>query len=323
LGEPANDVVRIAVDLTSSLRLQPCDIFIGMSGMSLVTLERAKSLGALAVVERSSRHIVDQMRILGLSPHRPVVNRELAEYAAADVISVPSRHVEESFLSRGIPAERILHNPLGVDIEEFPWHRGPEGNRPLTVLFVGTRSFQKGADLFVEAARRVPEVRFVMVGSNGDVLCQPTGNLQVCPAVPQSALHGFYAEADVLVLPSRQDGFGMVMSQALASGCYVIASDHTGGPDLRALIDAKATIEPIEIIPSGNLDALVASIQGLSVDRLRADRGTPAPWRDDLSWRAYAMRYEANLLNLLRTHRQPRNSPCPPKNTRGDTAPKP
>jgi glycosyltransferase involved in cell wall biosynthesis len=50
--------------------------------------------------------------------------------------------------------------------------------------------------------------------------------------MPQTELKNIMSRSHVLVLPSIQDGFGMVMAQAMACGCPVIASQNTGGEDL-------------------------------------------------------------------------------------------
>ena len=68
----------------------------------------------------------------------------------------------------------------------------------------------------------------------GAILVFPTDDprfVHIDP-VPQTELARFYAEADAFVLASREDGFGVVLAQALASGLPVICTDRTGGADL-------------------------------------------------------------------------------------------
>jgi glycosyltransferase involved in cell wall biosynthesis len=111
-------------------------------------------------------------------------------------------------------------------------------------------------------------VRLIHVGAIGD-LDFPTGDnrfVHVDP-VPQPELARFYSAADVFVLASRQDGFGMVLSQALASGLPVICTDdRTGGPDLA---HSAALAARITVVPGGDLDALTHAIAEWC-DRLRA-----------------------------------------------------
>ena len=52
------------------------------------------------------------------------------------------------------------------------------------------------------------------------------------PYVENSKLMKFYSEADVFVQPSLEDGFGLVILEALACGCPVIATKNTGAGDI-------------------------------------------------------------------------------------------
>ncbi len=297
--ERLNDLTREAIDRTAALLLRRCDVFIGMSGMSLHSATSAhRRFGALTILERSSMHIDLQLATLGAPTNTPIALQERQEYDAVDVISVPSRLVEKSFYAKGFTPSRLARNPLGVDLSEFPYDRGPPPNgAPLRAVFAGTFSRQKGADLMDSALRSLPDVTLTHVGSTGDVPPSMQPNLRHHAPVPQTELTRFYREADVLLLPSRQDGFGMVMTQALASGCHVIASDHTGAPDLAELTAG----DRVTLIPAGDTDALVAALRELSDrrDRLRAARLTVPTWRSDLSWRAYAERYDAMIRTRL------------------------
>lgn len=301
LRERLNDLTREAIDRTATLLLQRCDVFIGMSGMSLHTAVAARTrFGALTILERSSMHIDLQLATLGAPTDTPVALRERQEYDAVDVISVPSRLVEKSFHDKGFVRSRLARNPLGVDLSEFPYDPGPPADRaPFRAVFAGTFSRQKGADLMTAALASLPSVTLTHVGSTGDVPPATLPNVHHHPPVPQAELTRFYRNADVLILPSRQDGFGMVMSQALASGCHVIASDHTGGPDLAELTAG----DRVTLIPAGDTDALVSALRALSDrrDQLRTARLIAPTWRSELAWRAYAERYAALIRARLDT----------------------
>lgn len=297
LGEAAAELLNRSIDHQAALhlRLGPhVDAFIGMAGMSLHALRAAKTRGALTILERSSAHIELQLALLGQPSNTPAVARELAEYAEVDVLSIPSRHVESGFLAKGFHRERLALNVLGVDLDEFPHDPGPQDG-PLEVAFVGAFSRRKGCDLWLEAAARLPTIRFTHVGPPGDVApasAPDIPNVRHVAAVPQRELRRFYATADVLTLPSREDGFGLVMSQALASGCHVVGTDKTGAPDLAELAPGAVTV-----VPAGDLEALVSTLVALEAHRaeLRAARRITPLWRERLSWRAYAERYVAMI----------------------------
>ncbi|MFI5303084.1 MAG: hypothetical protein ACHREM_33760, partial [Polyangiales bacterium] len=124
-----------ALDVAASKLIAPCDAFIGMSGMCLRTIEhlRRGGGGTRIFLERGSKHIVEQRRILQEAWSRQsghgrrhlsawTVARELAEYALVDRVSVPSRHAARSFVERGFPEDQLLVNPYGVALDMFRAH---------------------------------------------------------------------------------------------------------------------------------------------------------------------------------------------------------
>jgi glycosyltransferase involved in cell wall biosynthesis len=174
----------------------------------------------------------------------------------------------------------------------------PALGEPVDFLFVGTWSVIKASDLIVEAVSRVPGIRVRHVGPMGDLGRSPAGLAITHLGVSdQAALKVHYASAHCLLLPSREDGFGVVLTQALASGLAVLASTETGAPDLKA---REGLGDRIELVEAGNVDALVAGLIRMR-DRIRAVPLPPLPpaVRDSLGWRGFAERYERNLFRLL------------------------
>ena len=140
------------------------DIFVGWSGASLEAVEAANRRGMVSVVERGSTHILHQKAVLeriyrenGLSFRgipAEIVERELAEYEAADFVSVPTRFVASTFVDHGIPDSRLFVNPYGVDAARFACPARPARSKP-TILFVGAVGFQKGAPDLLHAFARL------------------------------------------------------------------------------------------------------------------------------------------------------------------------
>jgi len=314
VGRRARGLMAEVLDRTCALRLEPVDALIGMAGMSLHSLRAARRrFGAVTFVERSSRHVLDQVELTAAMPGRAApsprwyVRRELAEYAEADFVTVPSRHVEESFVGRGFPASRIFRNALGVSLEEFPVTRAPHGGA-LRVLMVGAWSRRKACDVLTEAMARLPEHELHHVGPIGDLAFPSAPNMVHHEPVPQPELARFYERSHVLALPSREDGFGMVLSQALASGLAVVASHRTGAPDLAELLGESA---PIHLVAPGDVDELERALRGAlaAVPPAGAARDPLGASRDELAWRAYAARYLAQLERSLAARRPWRQVP--------------
>jgi glycosyltransferase involved in cell wall biosynthesis len=296
-----NRLLSRALDRIVTAVLEPCNVLICMSGIFVCAIEAAKSrYGARVWLERGSRHILSQAEILaataGARPGPDVIARELAGYRLADRIVVPSLHVAESFERDPGAHTKLFVNPYGTKLDMFPYReRGDGAGEPLRLLYAGNWSLQKGCDLLVEVVRATPGVNLTHVGALIDADFPVDRSRFVHhDAVQQTELARFYAEAHGFVLASRQDGFGLVLAQALASGLPVICTDRTGGEDLA---HTPALRERIIVVPNSNGMALREAIERLR-ERLRnGPRFSPLTSVDleTLSWSAYGKRYEAEL----------------------------
>jgi glycosyltransferase involved in cell wall biosynthesis len=274
-----------------------------MSGIGLRAVDVVQRRHKAKVfLERSSRHILSQREILEAIPGSkdpvPDVNRELAGYALADVITVPSRHVEESFLERGFPASKLFLNPFGVSLDAFRPTPAPPASATKTVVMVGAWSMQKGCDVLVEAWRGLSGVRLLHIGPILDAPVPSDSMFEHVDSVPQAELPEYYAQAHVLALASRQDGFGVVLAQALACGVKVVCTSRTGGEDLKVWTtrdDAVMLVPPDD--PLRLRSALAAALErqpnpGALRDLLGDNRA-------ELSWRASAIRYAKRMQQEL------------------------
>jgi glycosyltransferase involved in cell wall biosynthesis len=287
------------------MRLRPCNVFICMSGIYLEAARFAKErYGAAIWLERGSRHILSQDELLAAIPgaERPsslAVRRELAGYALADRIVIPSRHVADSFRRDGSNYAKLFYNPYGVDLGMFPLRPEKVSAELFSLLFVGTWSLRKGCDLLIEAIKRIPGVRLTHVGPIGDLdFPRDDRRFRHVDPVPQPELVRFYAEADVFVLASREEGLARVLVQALARGLPLICTDRTGGSDLA---HTPALAARITVVPAGDIDALARAI-AVSCDRPRPGDSLPAlvaSDRETLSWASYGRRYGDELSSTV------------------------
>jgi glycogen(starch) synthase len=149
----------------------------------------------------------------------------------------------------GIEEERITVIPNGIDPEDLQPHDGPELERlragfadpdECLVLLVGRLVYEKGFQIALEAMPelidRQPETRFVVAGSGtheAELRRQATelglgGHGTFLGWIGDDVLHSLYRIADVCVVPSIYEPFGLVALEAMASGCPCIVAD-TGG----------------------------------------------------------------------------------------------
>jgi len=129
--------------------------------------------------------------------------------------------------------------PFGYDAEEWPM--GPDERGPVvcTVGFMpDDRTFRrKGGDLFIEAARRMPEVHFEIVGvpaeRHGPIerAYELPPNVQLRTPVPRTDLSDVYGHASVYAQLSRAEGQPNVLSESMCCGCIPVGSAVFGIPE--------------------------------------------------------------------------------------------
>ena len=108
---------------------------------------------------------------------------------------------------------------------------------PLKLLFVGGLSQRKGiADLFAAVKAFGKHVELTLVGksagNNCAVLNEELKKHRWIPSLPHAGVLKLMREHDVLVFPSLFEGFGLVITEAMAQGTPVITTDRTAGPDI-------------------------------------------------------------------------------------------
>ncbi len=124
--------------------------------------------------------------------------------------------------------------PTGYDPEAWPL--GPAGRRPsvLTVAHVlDERTYRlKGIDLLADAARRLPEVPFEVVGVAPEVAARAVpSNLVLRPPIDRGDLAAVYARASVYAQPSRSEGLPNALCEAMLSGCVPVVSPVGAMPE--------------------------------------------------------------------------------------------
>lgn len=162
-----------------------------------------------------------------------------AEVALSDRIVVNSAWSRSALIAHGVPAAKISIIPLVYDgiprppvARDYPSAFSPQ--RPLKVLFLGQVIVRKGVLPLFEAIRRIdPEtpIHFDFVGPV-DMPIPPDiardSRVSLHGSVPQAEAEGFYDSADVFILPTYSDGFGVTQVEARARQLPVIASRHCG-----------------------------------------------------------------------------------------------
>ncbi|MGH3871821.1 MAG: glycosyltransferase family 4 protein [Pseudonocardiaceae bacterium] len=169
--------------------------------------------------------------------------------ARAAVVCTPSAAVAQQVARRlGVPAQRIVVTPLGVDRSWLTAAAPTEALRTALglprryLLFVGAAQPRKGLDVLLDAhAARSDLAPLVLAGPAG---WGPTPvarqhRVRTLGYLDDADLRCVVAGATALVLPSRDEGFGLPVLEAMAAGVPVVCSDL---PALREITGGLATL---------------------------------------------------------------------------------
>ncbi len=232
---------------------------------------------------------------------------ELARREAKAVV-VPTAFGRDELVAEGFEEARIHVAHHGVTLASRLAAAGPGGDRavlgrlgvtPPFVLFVGTLEPRKGITDLAAAhrlvRRRHPDLSLVLAGPPG---WGPSPDLDrpgvVALGLAQDDdLDALYRAAVALALPSRYEGFGLPVLEAMARGCPVVISEAA------SLVEVAAGAAAVVAV--GDVDALAGALDRLISDPdHRASRGEAGRVRaGDFSWsksaEAHAHAYRAAL----------------------------
>ncbi len=274
--EPPSMLNVWLADRLISSRIEPCRIFHGCTSLCLASLQTAKKLGAITLVESATWHPrewnkmeLEESSRFGLSSRdsrgeltESMLRRMEQEFENCDRIVVASSVALQSFAEYGFEKKTVMV-PVGVDAEMFsPGVKIANiPRKTFRVCCVGRVEFAKGVAYLLEAWNRLrlPNAELVLVG---EVKPQMKSLLEGCGergvrlagVLPRSEVAGCYQESDAFVLPSLHEGFGQVLLEAMASGLPVVATDRTGATD--CIADGKEGL----IVPARDADALANAI---------------------------------------------------------------
>ena len=220
----------------------------GLSALPIIN--RAHELGIVAIVERGSSHATYQRDVLieeyekwgkptnelvrSFTPER--MDQELLEYELADYVTVPSSFAERTFLENGFSKNKLIKIPYGVNLTEF--QQVPKQDKIFRVVYSGAMTLRKGVHYLLQAfcELNLPKAELWFLG--GDLpeiksfFKQYEGRFRHFGQLPQIELHRYYSQCSVFVMNSIEDGFGLVVPQAMACGLPIICSVNAGANDL-------------------------------------------------------------------------------------------
>lgn len=219
---------------------------------------------------------------------------ENREFRLASTLLIPSDYTLRTFAERDFPPEQLIRHRYGFDPGRFPTPPAErDANAPFTACFVGHAEPRKGLHYALRAwlassASRTG--RFIVCGSFVPDYRKKLEDLLAHPSVETvgftNDVGSIMRAADVLLLPSVEEGSALVTYEAQASGCVLLVSDAAGAmcrhPDQALVHEAR------------DVAALTRHLQTLHDDRtlLARMRSSALSRRSELSWSAAARRLD-------------------------------
>lgn len=220
----------------------------------------------------------------------PRIDRYVRKYLPlADVLIAHSGSIEREYLALDIPAQKIVSIPNGVQLEKFMYQMEPIGEverpvrserEPFRFLFIGRNHPKKGLEVLIKAVvilkADVPDLFVVdLIGRDVELVRPLADSLGVSAQFnfvgelgkktgeadhPSSELLSYFLKADVFVLPSYVESFGIVLVEAMAAGLPIITTDADGCRDV--IREGRDGL----MFPRGDAKALAAAMSKMIND---------------------------------------------------------
>jgi glycosyltransferase involved in cell wall biosynthesis len=225
----------------------------------------------------------------------------LEEFDAVDYLLVSSQFVKRTFVERGYDERKIITLPYGVDpapglASETAVERSRE-KEPVRILCVGQVCIRKGQYYLLDAIKTLNKsggrkrFHLTLVGR-----CDPaymkclaalSEDFDHVSHIENSEMIRFMAGFDIFVLPSLEDGFSVVVTEALSAGLPVITTMNNGAADI--IEDGDNGV----VVPAGNSLALKRAIERVIDEKITGKKKSLSSWKD------YAKQLKARCQHLL------------------------
>ncbi len=238
--------------ITVSLYLKNTDFLIAWPQVSLISISKVKKKGGIVHLEYPLIHIDEYMNIMMaeykklripvkhtsnlFSPY--MVNRIKKEITLSDRVTVLSTYARGTFIKHGFDNNKINLRKIKPD---GPFIKKQERTVPssFNILYAGRLDILKGTHYLLQAffELNIPDTELWLAGNISKELDPfikkySKEKIRFLGYLSKEKLFETYSMASVFILPSLQESFGMVITEALHSGVPVIASRNSGGPDL-------------------------------------------------------------------------------------------
>ena len=239
------------VERAISATIPSCAVFHGMMGVCLSGLRRAKDFNAVTLVDTATLHplafnreVLAACERSGVRPRncehfmpRILLDRLEREYEGCDKIVVYSAASQRTFASFSYARKTQVLHP-GIDHCLFTPRAGPRRDAIFRVCYVGRIEAAKGLDYLIEAWDRLAlyNAELLLIGrvfpEIAEMLAKSSvSTIQVAGILSREEVARQYAQSDLFVFPSVNEGLSLALLEAMSSGLPAIACRNTGADD--------------------------------------------------------------------------------------------
>lgn len=267
-----------AFDKIASYMMRDADILHGWATFSLFSARKYKKLNKTFILERACPHAMfqeqllieeaDTLKIVYEPTSKAFLDRAVEEYELADKIIVPSKYSYDTFISRGftdkkIEIVRLDANFIPVGVSE------KRDDNTFVVGSVGGNILRKGYLYLIKAWQKLKlkNAKLLIKTSLSEIqavsvlwdLIKDDESIEIVGYMKN--IESFYRRCDVFCLPSIDDGFGMVVLEALACGLPVVSTKNVGASEM--IEEGKTGF----VVENRDIDAIAEKILMLYDDK--------------------------------------------------------
>ena len=294
-------------------RFPQCNVVQAIAGFATEPFDQAEKLGALKVIDCPNSHPTTfygywqrECDLWCPGERVPIphwffarMNRELQR---ADLVLCPSDFVRDSMVANGIPGEKCFVNPFGVNTKVFVARQAaPEKPR---FICVGTVCLRKGHPYLFRAfeivKKQLPQAELICVGAiKTDIrreLSRWRHTFTHYPQLSHPEVAKLLASCTAFVLPSQEEGFARVLSEAMGAGLPIVASYQSGATTV-----VEDGVEGVIVRAQDPENIAQAMIRVASDPQRNRQMGEAAARKGQTSWLDYADRLLAEYARRLET----------------------
>jgi len=203
------------------------------------------------------------------SPLQAIFHEGLVKYfevesvKKADAVVTVSNYTANSVITAlGVKEPHVIYNAIETDFFT-PENNSQPKSQPIQLLFVGNLIYRKGVDLLPKIMEKLGdgfELRYTK-GLRETLPFPETSNMIPLGRLTREELRQAYRDADILLFPTRFEGFGYAVAESMSCSTPVVASNCSSMPEL---IDNDITGK---LCPVDDINAFVEAIKELSKNK--------------------------------------------------------